>query len=362
MITVPNAAHGAHVTGSPGQADQEITPAGPKAPPEAPSWSRVLATTLRLWASRRLPGPRRARALLLIVCVLAVGAAAVGVVQLTSTSSGAPRAARVPSPARSHQPRPTRSAGAAGSAAVAASVRSQAAAWIAGQVSSVGTIGCDPLMCAALAAHGVAASRLLPLGPAASSAPGAPGAGVLAASPLSRTGLSQEAPALLASFGSGGSLIEVRATSPGGAAGYQAALAADVAARRSAGAQLLRSRRIEVGAQGTGQIRAGQVDSRLLIMLAVLASQRSWRVIAFGGASPGVPLTGAPFRQVIITGAGGPEGAGGLDGALALLRAQRAPYQPGQVSTVHLADGQAGLRIDLAAPSPLGLLTSGAGK
>ena len=92
------------------------------------------------------------------------------------------------------------------------------------------------------------------------------------------------------------------------------------------------SRRIEVGAQGTGQIRAGQVDSRLLIMLAVLASQRSWRVIAFGGASPGVPLTGAPFRQVIITGAGGPEGAGGLDGGAgpAARAACPLPARPGQ--------------------------------
>ena len=128
---------------------------------------------------------------------------------------------------------------------------------------------------------------------------------MIAASPLSRTGLGQDAPALLASFGSGGSLIEVRAASPGGPASYQAALAADVAARRSAGAQLLHSQRIEFGAQGTAQIQAGQVDSRLLIMLAMLASQRSWQVIAFGDASPGVPLAEAPFRQVIITGAGG---------------------------------------------------------
>ena len=102
------------------------------------------------------------------------------------------------------------------------------------------------------------------------------------------------------------------------------------------------------------------MDSRLLVMLAVLASQRSWRVIAFGDASPGVPLAEAPFRQVIITDAGGRDAAAGLAAALALLRAQRAPYQPAQVTTVRLADGQAGLRIDFAAPSPLGLLAGGA--
>ena len=343
-----------------------VTSADPTTPPEAPSWGRVLATTLGLWASRRLLGPRGLRrpwrVLSLVICALVVAGTAVGVVRLTGTSS---RSARVSSSARPDQGRPGGSARPAGPAGVAASVRSQAAAWIAGQVSSDDTIGCDPLMCAALTAHGVPAGRLLALGAAAS---GAPGAEVIAVSPAPRTGFSQAAPALLASFGSGGSLIEVRATSPGGAATYQVALAADVAARRSAGAQLLHSRRLEVGVQGAGrlqadQLQAAQVDSRLLVMLALLASQRSWRVIAFGDASPGVPLAEAPFRQVIITGTGGAagrDGAAGLAAALALVRAQRGLYQPAQVTTVRLADGQPGLRIDFAAPSPLGLLTGGA--
>jgi hypothetical protein len=343
-----------------------VASADPTTPPEAPSWGRVLATTLGLWASRRLLGPRGLRrpwrVLLLVICALVVAGTAVGVVRLTGTSS---RSARVSSSARPDQGRPGGSARPAGPAGVAASVRSQAAAWIAGQVSSDDTIGCDPLMCAALSAHGVPAGRLLALGAAASSAPGAE---VIAISPAPRTGFSQAAPALLASFGSGGSLIEVRATSPGGAATYQAALAADVAARRSAGAQLLHSRRLEVGVQGAGQLQAdqlqaGQVDSRLLVMLALLASQRSWRVIAFGDASPGVPFAEAPFRQVIITGTGGAGGRGGAEGlaaALALVRAQRGLYQPAQVTMVRLADGQPGLRIDFAAPSPLGLLTGGA--
>ena len=251
--------------GSAEQAGEAATSAAPEVPPEAPSWGRVLATTLSLWTSRRLRGLRRPRrVLLLVICVLVVGAAAVGVVRLTGTSS---RSARVPSSARPNQMRPSGSAGAVGSA---------------------GTRGPD------------------------------------------------------------------RATSPGGAASYQAALAADVAARRSAGAQLLRSRRFEVSAQVAGQLQAGQVDSRLLVMLTLLASQRSWRVIAFGDASPGVPLAQAPFRQVIVTGAGG---AAGLNAAVALLRAQQAPYQPAQVTTVQLAGGQTGLRIDFATPSPLGLLT-----
>jgi hypothetical protein len=137
-------------------------------------------------------------------------------------------------------------------------------------------------------------------------------------------------------------------------------VAADLAARRSAGAQLLHSQRIGVAGPAAGQLQAGQVDSRLLIMLAMLASQHPWRVVAFGGASPGVAA--APFRQVIIT---GPD-AGDLAASLAVVRAQRAPYQPAQAAIVRLPGGQAApsgqlaLRIDFAAPSPLGLLTGGA--
>jgi hypothetical protein len=167
---------------------------------------------------------------------------------------------------------------------------------------------------------------------------------------------------LLASFGSGANLVEVRTAPPGGSAAYQRAAAADLAARRSAGAQLRHSQRIGVAGPAAAQLQAGQVDSRLLIMLAMLASQHPWRVVAFGGASPGVAVAQAPFRQVTIT---GPD-AGDLAASLALVRAQNAPYQPAQAAIVRLPGGQGvprgqpALRIDFAAPSPLGLLTGGA--
>jgi hypothetical protein len=294
-----------------------------------------------LWAARRLPGLRRSRrALLIAVCVLAVGGAAVAViVRSTSTSVRTTRAARIPA----HQGQLPRSG----------SARSQAAAWMAGQLGRDETIACEPSMCTALGADGVASSRLLPVRPSAS---GAPAADVIVATPPAYAKLSQDAPGLLASFGSGASLIEVRAVSPGGAGAYQAALRSDLAARRSAGTQLLHSRRIGVSAQAAGQLKAGEVDSRLLVMLAVLASQHSWRVITFGGASPGVPSTEAPYRQVIMAGTGSQGGAASLAAALALMRAQHAPYQPAQVTSVRLAGGQPALRIDFAAPGPLGLL------
>ena len=342
------------------QAVETVRSAAPQAQPEVPSWGPVLATTVKLWAARRRKRLRRSRraAWLVAICVLAVGAvAAITVSQLTGTSSR--QAARVPASGRAGQsavPRggSARSSGAAAAArARAAAVRAQAATWIAGQVGGDETIACDPSMCTALSAHGVAASRLVSLPPSAS---GAPDADIVAASGSTHAWLSADAPTLLASVGSGASLIEVRAVYPGGAAAYQAALRSDLAARRSAGTQLMHSRRIEVGAQGAGQLAAGEVDTRLLATLAVLAAQHSWRVIAFGDASPGVPLTEAPYRQIIITATDGGHGTAGLTAALALLRAQYGLYQPAQVTTVRLAGGQPGLRIDFAAPSPLGLL------
>ncbi len=328
--------------------------------PPDPSWGRVLATTISLWTARRMPQLRRPRlALFLALGMLVTAAVVVTAVQLTATSGRAPSSA-VPhrAAARAGGP-PTAAPGAAapgtaasGAAQTAAGVRAQAAAWVAAQVGSDQSIACDPVLCTALSAHGVAAGRLMPLGPTA----GPPGANVIVTSAAEHAQASREAPTLLASFGTGASQIEVRAAAPGGAAAYAKALAADLAARRSGGAQLLHSKSIQANAETAGQLRAGQADSRLLIMLAMLASQHSWRVVAFGDASPGVPLTDAPFRQVIIAGTDGKAVAT----ALALVRAQRAPYAPSQVTSVRLPGGQSGLRIDFAAPAPLGLLTGAA--
>ena len=319
----------------------------PKAPPSRnPSWGRVLATTISLWTARRVRRPRLA--IVLAVCVLIAAVAVVTAVQLTST---AVKTAKTGAPGSPH-----RGAARAGAQAAvpgsAAAIRAQAAAWIAGQVGSDQTIACDPAMCTALGAHGVAAGRLVPLGSAA----GASGANVFVTSVTSPAEATPAAPVLLASFGTGASQVEVRTTAPGGTAAYARAQQADLAARRAGGTQLLHSRSIQAGAEAAGQLQAGQVDSRLLIMLAMLASQHSWQVVSFGAASPGAPLADAPLRQVIIT---GPDGQA-VAAALALVRAQQAPYAPIQATVVRLAGGQPGLRIDFAAPAPLGLLTGNA--
>jgi len=339
--------------------------------PAEPNWGRVLVTTVKLSALRRLRaigfGPRRTTGRLsrdqyrvrawqrrpvawrwrLPAMLLGLALVTVAVLRVTGvfpgTASALPRAAAAGSS-------PAGNAGAPGTSSLAAA-RSAAAAWIAAQVSGNAIIACYPEMCAALQEQDVAAGRLMPLQDAAASPLGA---SVLVTSPSVRSRLADEyAPALIASFGSGGARIEVRAAEPGGAAAYQAALRADLASRRSAGSQLLRNWRIQFTAADAAQLRAGEVDSRLLATLAALASQYTFRVTSFGDASPGAQVL---FREVTLT-SNARNGAADLAAALAIVRAQAPPYLPAH-AVVQPAGGQPALSIEFAAPSPLGLLTA----
>jgi len=305
-----------------------------------PSWGRVLVNTIRLAVSRRLraaslkrraSGSRRwpaGRRWCFASLVLVLTGAAVTVLWLTGTPF---RATRVP-------------AAGAGPVSLATVAQVRAAAWITGQVSGSAIVACDPRTCGALQEQGIAADRLMPLRSVAVAS--LRGAEVLVTSPSINGQLAgRYAPMLIASFGSGRNRVEVRAVEPDGVSAYRAALRADLAARRAAGSQLLRNPRIRFSGLGPAQLRAGEVDSRLLATLAALASQYSFRVTAFGDAAPGAPVL---FREVAIVGIGH-----GLPAALAMVRAQNAPYLPAHAAIV----GQTGLSIEFAAPSPLGLLS-----
>jgi hypothetical protein len=335
----------------------------PAAPVQVePSWGRVLVTTIKVWVAWRLrcvgfgqqpvyrqPGRKGLGWRLAALAGFALAVIAVAALAFTGifARTAAP-AARVPSaasPVASH-------ARTARTHSAARVVPTAAAAWIAGQVNADAIIACDPAMCAALQAQGVTAGRLMPL-PAGTADPD--GATVVVTSTSAGSQLaSQYAPAVIASFGSGNTRIDVRATEPGGAAAYESALKADLAARQSAGTQLLRNPRVGFTAQDATQLRAGAVDSRLLATLAALSSQYSIRVIGFGDTSPGVQVL---FRDVTIM-SGSRDAAAELAAVLAVLNQQHAPYLPAQATIIHPAPGQAALRIEFAAPSPLGLLTA----
>ena len=280
-------------------------------------------------------------AALIIVAGVAIGAGVVGAVIGHAARSSSSAASRASGP---------------GSAVLAASAatRGEAATWIAGQVAASAIVACDPAMCAALEADGLPASRLLVLGTAAADPLGSD---VVAATPAVRDQFgtrlqSVYAPVVIASFGTGAGRIDVRAIAPDGAAAYQAALAADRRSRISAGSQLLRNPRIIVAAGARKPLSLGDVDPRLLMMLAALADEQPVRISAFGdpspGASPAVPLRSARLAAV----GAGAKAQASLRSVLSFFDAQRQPFQPLRAGLV----GSSVLTVEYAAPSPLGLL------
>jgi hypothetical protein len=305
---------------------------GSRTRPTEPPWGRVLADTVRLAVVRR-----RFTALGVIALILA----AVVVLVVWQTGGFSSAASRAAQPSRAVKSAPARPAPAR--PAPVTGPQAQAATWIAGQVGGGAVIACDPGMCSLLQQHGVAAGRLVSLRTAAASGFGA---GVLVVSPSADGKLAAQcAPALIASFGAGARRIEVCAAAAGGVAAYQTALAADLAARRSAGSQLTRNAHIRFTGPDAAELRAGEVDTRLLATLAALSSQYTFEVGPFGDTAPGGPVL---FRSATITGVGG-----GRSAALAMVRAQSPPYAPTRAA----AAGPDGLSIEFAVPSPLGVLS-----
>jgi len=240
-----------------------------------------------------------------------------------------------------------------------AATRNQAASWIAQQVSPAVTVACDPAMCAALAAHGFPSANLLTLGPT-SPEPVTSAVVVATAAVRGMFGSSLStalAPAVLASFGSGPAGITVRLIESHGAAAYQAALRADQATRKTNGSALLNNPRITLSGTARGQLAAGQVDSRLLLAVASLATAEPIDIVQFGnigpGAAPGLPLrfadlaTGDQAAHVAT--------AAYVKSARADLDKLNAQFRPARTMTVMLPGGQAVLRVEFTAPSPLGL-------
>jgi hypothetical protein len=243
-------------------------------------------------------------------------------------------------------------------------VRKRVAAWVAGQVGRTAVVACDPVMCQALMARGVAESRLYQLGPQATS-PLRSQIIVATAAVRAQFGNvlgSVYAPVVLASFGAGADRIDIRATARHGATAYRAMLVSDLASRKASGTQLLRSGRIAAAVLARHELAEGEVDGRLLITIAQMAAAHPIFIVDFGrpppGADPDMPLRQADLAEDAhpYHHAGHAISAGYVRAMLALLHAQHGPFRPARVQSVHLPDGAAVLRIEFTAPSPLGLL------
>ena len=239
----------------------------------------------------------------------------------------------------------------------AAEVRAAAAAWVASQVSRAKPISCDPVMCQTLHAHGVPAADLLVLKPGGG-APLRSRVIVVTAAVTKMVGtefLTADAPAAIASFGSGSRQVSVRLIYPQGAAAYAAALRQDIAERKSGEATLLENPRVTAPPAGRQQLQDGKVDPRLLLTLAQLASQWRLSIVAFGdrapGASPGVPLRSA---DLAVTG----DAVGQAQQMSAFAHGLKVFFTSARIRAIRLGNGQDVVQIEFAAPSPLGLLNS----
>ena len=246
----------------------------------------------------------------------------------------------------------------------AATTRNLAASWIAHEVSRDAIVSCDPLMCQTLGTHGIPAADLLVLRPGMSDPLGSELVVVTAAvrSQFGSRLASVYAPTVLASFGSGNGAIAVRAIAPDGVRAYDAALSADVRARKVSGSKLLHNRRIVVAAVAASPLAAGNVDSRLLDVLATMATLNPVRIAAFGDSGPGASA-GVPLRSVDLAEVRGASWTGQsayVRSVLALLRAQVSPYLAASVAPVPAGGGHTVLRVTFSAPNILGLLPRGA--
>ncbi|HYK31942.1 MAG TPA: hypothetical protein VEV63_08270 [Streptosporangiaceae bacterium] len=237
---------------------------------------------------------------------------------------------------------------------------SRAATWVVAQVDHTAKVACDPMMCQALADHGLPDQGVYQLDHEVA---GPSGASILVDTATVRRqfgagAVANWAPTVLASFGVGADQIMVRLLAPHGAPAYEAALRADTKQRQLVGTNLLTSSQITTTTSARNALAAGNVDDRLLLVITALASQHPIDIVAFSQTWPGA-TTGIPMRCAYLAVT---DPAAYLtepvyvQAMIGLLRVQPPAYRPGQVRLVSL-DGRKVLSIWYAAPSPLGVIS-----
>jgi predicted Ser/Thr protein kinase len=234
--------------------------------------------------------------------------------------------------------------------------RTQAITWILHQVSPAAVVSCDAQVCADLVSSGFPSSSLLLLGPASNDPLGSTLV-VATATVRNQFGsrLAVYAPAVIASFGTGKTRIDIRWLFPGGAAAYRAALPAALSVRKAADAQLLTNSNIWMSATARAQLVSGQIDPWLPLLIVTMAHSHPLRIVDFASQSPG----GGPASLLRWVDLAATVPAANLTQAAYLgwmqsfIDTQRAEYRPVWVQQVTLRTGQAVLRIGYGAPSPL---------
>ena len=234
--------------------------------------------------------------------------------------------------------------------------RNQAVIWIMHQVSQAAVVGCDAQVCADLLSRGWPDASLRRIGPQSFDPLGATLVVDTAAvrAQFHDRLASVWAPAIIAAFGSGNARIEIRLEFAGGAVAYRAVQQADARARKRKDALLLANSGITFSATASAQLRSGDIDPRIPVLIAFMAHGHPIHIVDFPDQSPG----GGPAslrRAVDLTATDTPahltRGAY-LSWLHSVVRSQRAQFHP-VLTQVTLPGGQAVLRIGYGAPSPL---------
>jgi hypothetical protein len=239
----------------------------------------------------------------------------------------------------------------------AAAARAQAVRWVLRDVSHAEVVGCDPLVCGELTDGGFPAANLSIFGPQ-SNDPVTSSLVVVTPAIQAQWGnrlASVYAPVVIASFGSGKARIDIRQVFPGGTTGYRAVQQTDLRARKAADVQLLANSRISFSATAKTQLRSGDIDPRLPMLIAAMAQSHPVRIVDFGGWSPGGgPASLLRWVEVATVNRGVHLArAAYLRWMQSFIHAQRAEYRPARSPQVRSPTGQTVLRIEYLAPSPL---------
>ncbi len=238
----------------------------------------------------------------------------------------------------------------------AATARAQAISWILREVTHAAVVGCDPQVCTDLTDQGFPAGDVLTFTPQSNDPSGA---GLVVVTPAVQAQFGNRlasvyAPAVIASFGSGRAKIDIRLVPPGGAKGYRAAQQADLRRRKAADALLLTNSRIKFSAIARRQLRSGDIDPRLPMLIATMVQSHPVRIVSFGGSSPGGgPASLLRWMDVArVNGGAHLTRAAYLSWMQSLIHAQRAQYLA-RSQQIRSATGQTVVRIEYLAPSPL---------
>jgi len=237
-----------------------------------------------------------------------------------------------------------------------AAVRNEAVTWIVHQVSRAELVACDAQVYADLLRRRFPAADLLTIGPQSKDPLGA---GLVVSTAAVRAQLRNRlaavwAPVLIAAFGSGNARIEIRQEFPGGAAGYNKVRQSYARARKTEDALLLTNRSVKLSVTAKADIRSGNIDPRLPVLIAAMAHLHPLRIVDFVDQSPG----GGPaslLRSMDLATANPPghlSRSAYINWMRSFIRVQRSLYHP-EVSLVTLPGGQAVLRIGYGAPSQL---------